>query len=490
MSNQELEMYKQWARDRLISFSSYTQENYDPQPFHFNIAKHLEEVFKGNIDNLIINIPPQRGKSQLASINFPAWCMGKDNTMRFMLCAYNSTLASHFSRNSLAKSKTAEYQSLFWALDLTVEMWQHRQTKEWGYYHATGVGWSNTWFGMDIGIIDDPFKDREEAESNLIRDKVWDRYTWVFYTRTGMKKARKIVIQTRWHIDDLTWRILQQEKEWWEKRVKLVVPAFNSQWESERNKAFPLWRLDTIKNTLGVRDFWALYMQDPIISTGSIFKPSDFRYFLQSDFERVDGMRKTDLQMALFIDPAFSTSKTSDDAVIVVAWRHMIRNELYIFDIYANTSAPSKTIDSMFNLAEKWELSWYPINFISCETVTINKDQSQFLITLKQEMNIRNKYYSIYEFKPQGKKEDRIKFQLEPLISNAKCFFIKWQGDYSAFRKLEEQLTLFPNAKHDDIIDCIAQSKQVFTERGKTAGKKEHRQRQYFDTITGKLVTV
>ena len=126
---------------------------------------------------------------------------------------------------------------------------------------------------------------------------------------------------------------------------------------------------------------------------------------------------------------------------------------------------------------------------MSTEIVSINKDQTQFRKTIQEEMQNRNKYYTIYEFQPKGKKEDRIKFQLEPLISNHKCSFIKGDGDYNAFKKLEEQLTLFPSSKKDDVIDCLAQARQVFNERGRPK-KTDQAPRTFFNRLTGKLEIV
>lgn len=129
---------------------------------------------------------------------------------------------------------------------------------------------------------------------------------------------------------------------------------------------------------------------------------------------------------------------------------------------------------------------WYDVDFVSIENVSINKDQMQFKETFKQEMSRRNQYYVLYEFSPKGKKEDRIKFQLEPLIANQKCFFVKWHWDFWAFKKLEEQLTLFPSSKKDDVMDTLAQARQVFLERWKPK-KTETIPRQYYNSITGKF---
>lgn len=145
--------------------------------------------------------------------------------------------------------------------------------------------------------------------------------------------------------------------------------------------------------------------------------------------------------------------------------RHKITGNIYRFEIYANTSAPSDTIRAIFNIADKRIIKGYQIDFISIEKATINKDQNKFIDDFKQEMNNRNKYYSVYEYEPKTKKEDRIKFNLEKMFDNGKIYFMKG-NDINESKRMEEQLTLFPNTKHDDIIDCLSQSVEVFDKRG------------------------
>lgn len=484
-----IETVKQHARQDLLSYSIYTSKTYQPKWFHRAICDKLQEVKDGQCKRLMIFLPPRAGKSQLASINFPAWVLWNDHKKKIVVASYGQDLANLFSRQTMQDIQTEAYKDLF-NLELNSESVQHRETKDKWYYHAVGVWWPLTGFGFDIGIIDDAIKDRSEAESMVIRNNIRNWYTSVFSTRQMNDQSATIIMTTRRHIDDLAGRLIKQEEAWGHKRDKIVIPAIDEQWESIRPDRFSTQYLIDKKNEIWIRDFSALYMQDPIMSTGAIFKPSDFKYFLLSDFEKVDWLLKKDFVLACFIDPAFSTSKTSDDAVVVIAWREKNQNALYIFDIYADTSAPSRTIDSCFNLIDRWEMMGFRVEFISLEKSTINRDQSQFKVTLQTEMSLRNKYYTIYDYQPREKKEDRIRFYLEPIVSNKKLYMIKWHGDYSAFHKLEEQMTMFPSNNHDDIIDAVNQAWMVFKNRWKTLTNpnQEKKQRSYYDKITGKLV--
>lgn len=129
--------------------------------------------------------------------------------------------------------------------------------------------------------------------------------------------------------------------------------------------------------------------------------------------------------MIISIDPAFSTDKDSDDASIAVVGRHLITNQRYLFDLYAGTSAPSVTINYAFMFLDTWTMNGFNISKMSVETVNINKRQQEFVKTLKEAMNQRNKPVPIYDYKPIGKKDDRIKFTLEPIISSNRLHIIK-----------------------------------------------------------------
>lgn len=483
-----IDVIKQHARDDLLSYSIYTNKLYKPQSFHRTIANKLQEVKDWKCKRLMIFLPPRSGKSQMSAINFPAWVLWNDPTKKLVVASYWQDLANYFSQQTMQDIKWEAYKDLF-NIQLTKESVEHRETTEKWHYHSVWVWWPLTGFWFDIGIIDDPTKNREEAESIIIRNKIRNWYTSTFTTRMSTDQSAIIVMMTRWHIDDLAGRLIKQEEEWWEKRDKIVIPAILDN-ESIRPDRFSLEYLQEKKNQIGVRDFSALYMQDPIMSTGAIFKPSDFRYFLMSDFEKVWWLNKKDFVMWCFIDPAFSTSKTSDDAVVMICWRHKNENALYVFDIYSDTSAPSRTIDAMFNMIEKRELTGFRMEFISLEKNTLNRDQTQFKVTMQTEMSLRNRYYTIYDYIPKDKKENRIKFYLEPLVSNKKMYMMKWQGDYNSFRKLEEQMTMFPSLDHDDVIDCCTQSVTVFKNRGTTLTNpdKKEQPRFYYDKITGKTI--
>lgn len=156
-------------------------------------------------------MPPRHGKSELASRRFPAWYLGRHPDKQIIAASYNSELASDFGREVRNIVASPEYSKLF-AVSLAQDSKAANRwhTDKGGMYVAAGVGTAITGRGAHIGLIDDPFKDQEEADSEVIRDKVYNWYTSTFYTRL-MPGGGIALIQTRWHDDDLAGRLLNDE---------------------------------------------------------------------------------------------------------------------------------------------------------------------------------------------------------------------------------------------------------------------------------------
>ena len=172
------------ARDGLLAFAGFTNIAYKAAPHHKLIADKLEGVARGEIKRLMICMPPRHGKSELASRRFPAWYLGQQPGKQVIAASYNSDLANDFGREVRNIVASPEFQVLFnvnLAQDSKAANRWH--TDKGGMYVAAGVGTAITGRGADILLIDDPFKDRAEADSELNRKSVWDWYTSTAYTR-------------------------------------------------------------------------------------------------------------------------------------------------------------------------------------------------------------------------------------------------------------------------------------------------------------------
>jgi len=515
-----------WCRNDLLSYTKFMKEDYDVQPFHDVIADALMKVHRWEIKRLAIEMPPRSWKSKLACINFPTWVLGHNPYAKIVVAWYGQQLPAEFSIEARNMLDSDKYKAIF-TTKLETEKVDHRRTynpedqnrdpDKAGYYHATGIGWGLTGYWGNILIVDDPVKNRDEAESAVYREKVWNRYTSTLSTRFADDQSAIIVIMTRWHIDDLRWRIEklsdQYRKAWIdpEPRTLISIPALTrdpevptthpveaEKWKSFRPGRFSTTYLLQKKIDIGIRDFSALYQQDPISSTWAVFKPADFRYVKLSDFETINQRqkqlyRKEHIELRAIVDPAFSTDKDSDDASISIMGKHKITKEVFLFDLYSGTSAPSVTVDYLFALLRKRRNRWFDnIGGISIEYVTLNKDQTEFFETVENEMSLRGEFYKLLKRYPKWNKLDRIRFSLEPIFSVHKLYFLDDQIPYEQMQKLVEQLQQFPNSNKKDVIDVLSQWVIVFRDWGiaEDQNKPKPQPKQKFNPITGQKMQV
>lgn len=287
------------ARLSLLDFSRYTNTAYIAAPHHELIVGKLEAVERGEIKRLMIAMPPRHGKSELASRRFPAWYLGRNSDKQIIAASYNSDLASDFGREVRNIVHSPEFSALFdTALAQDSKAANRWHTDKGGMYVAAGVGTAITGRGADVLLIDDPFKDRQEADSEITRQRVWDWYTSTAYTRL-MPGGAVIVISTRWHDDDLSGRLLAEQATGGDKWELLSLPAIDDSGAALWPAWYPLDRLEQIKSVLPARDWNALYQQNPIPDDGDYFKaawfteydvlPENLRYYGASDYAVTDG---------------------------------------------------------------------------------------------------------------------------------------------------------------------------------------------------------
>ena len=177
-------MLEQQARNDLLVFAILTNPKYDVNWHHRIMGEKLQAVERGEIKRLILELPPRHGKSLLASILFPAWFMGRNPDKEIITASYNSDLAQDFGGKTRALVDDPVYHNIF-----NLKLAKDEKAKaKWktsggGTYTSVGIGGAITGRGADILIIDDPIKNREEADSDLIRAKHWAWFTSTAYTR-------------------------------------------------------------------------------------------------------------------------------------------------------------------------------------------------------------------------------------------------------------------------------------------------------------------
>lgn len=477
----ELELLnRELSARQLGSFTTYTMPSYemtatqDGKPIHNQIIEKLEAVERWDIKRLMIFCPPRLWKSELVSKRFPAWFLWRNPDKSVLLSSYGADLASDFWRETKAILESQEFKNVFPWVELAKDKkewwnWKIEQvdwmSRQWWMY-TVWRWWATTGKWWDVLIVDDIVKDREEAESATIQEKTISWYTSTFRTRKQNENVPIIIMMTRWNKNDLAWYLLEEAENGWEQWETLTIQWIDDQgneiiWPGKWSE----WFMSNEQENVLARDWAALYQQDPIAASSNIFDMHALKYFHLSDFEKADWiLLKQDLEVDIFIDPAFSTNKNSDDAVVIALARHTITWAFYMLDWYADTSAPTKTYAATINMIDRLKHDWFPnIKAIYVEDVPLNKLQTQFIKWLIDYLASVWRYYIVNPHKPKIKKEERIKFNLEPVISMGKMSIRADMFDESVIKKLENQLRDFPHWRHDDVIDDLAQWVEIKT---------------------------
>ena len=418
------------AKRSLIKFTSYTNPEYQVAAHHIRICEALEAVARGELDRVCIFMPPRHGKSELASRRFPAWYLGRYPSKQIIAASYNSDLASDFGREVRNIVDGHLYQNVF---DVSLAP-DSRAANRWhtnagGSYVSAGVNTAITGRGAHIALIDDPLKDRQEADSLLVRDNVWKWYTSTLYTRL-MPRGAIVLIQTRWHDDDLAGRLLNTPggDQW----HVIELPAVNEAGQALWPEWYPLPALDRIKEAIGPRDWSALYQQQPQPDEGTYFKrewfhfydklPATLRYYGASDYAVTeDGGDYTEHGI-------FGVDPTED---------------IYIADWWSGQTAADAWIDSKCDLILEWKpLLW------GGEAGVIRKSIEPFMTKRMRE----RKAYCRIEWVPSVRDKPTRARSFQARASMGKVYLPNTEDGH----RLLDQLLRFPAGANDDAVDVCS----------------------------------
>jgi len=422
------------------------------------IHRALQRIVDGKSRRLMIFLPPRHGKSELVTIRFSAWMLLKRPGSSIVIACYNQYLANKFSRSirRVYKDWLARFSTQVRAkrpLINTVAEWE---THDDGGVKAVGVGSGITGFGADLIIIDDPIKSRAEAESENNRNAIWEWFNDDLRTRLEGDKPI-ILIQTRWHEDDLAGRLLKEAENGGEQWDVVSLPALaedsfpaETQRREEEHEGgrdplgrkagdalwpekFPAEHLMELKRQMGTYSFEALYQQRPVPLDGSLFK----RHWFKGKV--VDNVPKG-LAWVRGYDLAVST-KTSADYTASFRCAQDGQGNLYIADGYrARVEFPDQRR--------------YIIDRIRQEADTDHCIESAlhgqaFVQELMREERLISRTFRAVRV--EGDKFTRAL----PWASRAeagKVFLVRgpWIDEFLA------ELCAFPTGKHDDQVDAVS----------------------------------
>ena len=266
------------ARRSLLGFAQWVRSTYERAQHLELTASHLEAVERREINRLIIMEPPQHGKSTLGSVMFPAWSLCRQPTRRIITACYGDLLTNLFGRecrNVMASTAVSEiFPDISLAPDSKAANLWH--TNKGGRFLATTIGGGITGHGADHLNIDDPIKSRAEAESTTYREWIWQ--WWKSDARTRVAADGAVVLTyTPRHQDDLGGRLLNSTGERWTVlRLSALAeaddPLNRAVGEPLWPERYPLEALEALRESVGPKEWEALYQQRPTPAEGATFK--------------------------------------------------------------------------------------------------------------------------------------------------------------------------------------------------------------------------
>jgi predicted phage terminase large subunit-like protein len=412
---------------------------YEPARHHLLLIDRLEAVARGDIPNLAVFMPPGSAKSTYASVLFPPWFFAQSPTQSILAASHTTELAEKWGRR--VRNLVSEH-SLVLGVQLSADS---QAAGRWalgsgGEYYAAGVGTGIAGFRAKCGLIDDPIRSRQDADSELIRDRIWDWYINDFTTRL-VPGASKILIQTRWHEDDLAGRALQHED--WE---IVSLPALAEPGDAlGRAVGEPLWsdgdygygaQLSDLATRTPARTWSALYQQRPAPEEGDYF---------HADWLRPYDHDKPPPRSTLRIYGGSDYAVTADGGDYTV---HAVvgidpEGRMFLLDLYRRQASSDDWIEAFCDLVLKWKpMSWAE------EQGQIRAGIGPFLDRRQRE---RKAYVVREAFPTRGDKAVRAqsirgRMALEGLYVPVHA---PWYAD------LRAELLSFPAGKHDDQVDAL-----------------------------------
>ena len=428
------------ARQSLIGFTEYTFPRYKASAHHHLIAETLQSVARGEIDRLMISMPPRHGKSELATKRFPAWYLGHNPTHEIITASYNSDLAGDFGRDVRNIVGSRRFEAVFDGVSLAddsraADRWH---TNQGGAYAAVGVGGAATGRGANLLLIDDPHKDRKDADSETRRNDIWGWFQSTAQTRlmndeeTGRTGAI-VVIQTRWHEDDLSGRLEEMEAKGGDVYHKLVLPAINDAGEALWPERYPIDQMIRRRNNTAAREWYAVYQQQPAPDDGTFFKRDWFEFYKPGDHPK---------GAHLYGSSDYAVSEDEGDYTAHGVWG-LIGNRMYLVDgWYGQTESDKWVLEKIKLILRHRPLAWFG------EGGVIQKAVAPILRRMMLELNAHCRMEWI---PPIGDKQARARgFQAKASMGLVKL------PDNELGHWFLEQLIKFPAGKNDDAVDVCS----------------------------------
>ena len=448
------------AYDDLMEFCQQMQSDYIVGKHHKLLADMLMDIEQGNKDRICVNIPPRHGKSQLVSIYFPAWFLGRNPNKKVMMVSHTTDLAVDFGRKVRNLINTDEYRAIFPTVALASDS---KSAGRWntslgGEYYACGIGSSIAGRGADLLLVDDPHSEQDVINGNFsVFEKAYEWFTFGARTRL-MPGGRVAIIQTRWHMDDLTGRVTkdmgQNDKS--DQYEVVEFPAILDIDDEKTGKAvqkalwpefFDMDALLRTKASMPVFQWNAQYQQEPTAEEAAIVKREWWEHWPHEETPSCE-------YIIMSLDAAAEKHNRADFTALTT-WGVFMNDDANAYNIILLNSIKKRLeFPELKQLAMEEYEEWEPDSFI------VEKKSSG--TALYQEM--RRMGLPVQEYTPHrgsGDKLARLNSVADIIASG-----LVWIPDTRWAEEVVEEIAGFPFMSHDDLVDSTVMALMRFRQGG------------------------
>lgn len=444
----------------LIEFCKRMQPDYLVGKHHKILANMLMGIERGDKDRICVNIPPRHGKSQLVSIYFPAWFLGRNPDKKVMMVSHTTDLAVDFGRKVRNLISSDEYRAIFPTVRLAQDSksagrWN---TNSGGEYYACGIGSALAGRGADLLLVDDPHSEQDVINGNFeVFEKAYEWFTFGARTRL-MPGGRVAIIQTRWHMDDLTGRVTRDmvNNDLSDQYEVVEFPAILEIESKKSGKVVhkPLWpeffdmkALERTKASMPVFQWNAQYQQQPTAEEAAVVKREWWQEWTSENPPVCE-------YIIMSLDAAAEKHNRADFTALTT-WGVFLNEEENAYHIILLNSIKQRLeFPELKALAMQEYADWEPDSFI------VEKKSSG--AALYQEM--RRTGLPVQEYTPHrgsGDKMARLNSVADIIASG-----MVWVPQTRWAEEVIEEIAGFPFMSHDDLVDSTVMALMRFRQGG------------------------